>query len=193
MRLISMKNQDERKFSYDTFNPNTMKQIRILCGYTQQEVADETELSVASISFYERGTVRPPEGKLLKIAEVYNCQISDFCVDISDGQMARIRKSLMSTLEDFSDSRDYREVRVASDLFKVLSGVEAWEEHMKQQQEQTQAAATLTEVLKDADSGSKPENVDYGSVDEGEVGKEDHSDLPPNINHDNTETGIQNA
>lgn len=188
-----MKNQDERKFSYDTFNPNTMKQIRILCGYTQQEVADETELSVASISFYERGTVRPPEGKLLKIAEVYNCQISDFCVDISDGQMARIRKSLMSTLEDFSDSRDYREVRVASDLFKVLSGVEAWEEHMKQQQEQTQAAATLTEVLKDADSGSKPENVDYGSVDEGEVGKEDHSDLPPNINHDNTETGIQNA
>lgn len=47
------------------------------CGITQQELADETEISEATISRYIHGKVMPSLKNLLNIALVLDCELSD--------------------------------------------------------------------------------------------------------------------
>lgn len=54
----------------------TLKQLRLLAGYTQKEVAKKIGVSFISIGRWEDGTFKPTPDKREKLAKLYNVDIS---------------------------------------------------------------------------------------------------------------------
>lgn len=50
-----------------------------MSGYTQEELAQETGISTATMSRYMNGTAMPTVRKLMKITDVLNCTLNDLC------------------------------------------------------------------------------------------------------------------
>lgn len=50
-----------------------------MAGYTQEELAQETGISTATMSRYMNGTAMPTVRKLMKIADALNCTLNDLC------------------------------------------------------------------------------------------------------------------
>lgn len=50
-----------------------------MAGYTQEELAQETSISTATMSRYMNGTAMPTVHKLMKIADALNCTLNDLC------------------------------------------------------------------------------------------------------------------
>ncbi len=54
-----------------------IKQLRKKAGYTQKQVAEQTKTSINYISMLENGQRNPSDKMKSKLAELYNCQITD--------------------------------------------------------------------------------------------------------------------
>lgn len=62
---------------YHQKEDSTMKKLRRSRGWTQQELAYRTHLSVPMIQHYEQGTKNIPADRKRIIAKVLRCKISD--------------------------------------------------------------------------------------------------------------------
>ncbi len=66
------------------FIPERVSRRRKKLGKTQFEVAKEAGLSLASISYIEKGKKEPRAGTLIRIATVLRCNVDYFFVNVAN-------------------------------------------------------------------------------------------------------------
>lgn len=59
---------------------NRIKEMISITGMKQQQVANELGVARSTVSMYCSNTMQPPVKKLIKLAEVLNCDVSDLLV-----------------------------------------------------------------------------------------------------------------
>lgn len=60
-----------------------LREMRLLCGLTQREMAEKLDISQPSYIRYENGTAEPSLEKLVKISEIFDVSV-DYLVGKSE-------------------------------------------------------------------------------------------------------------
>lgn len=53
----------------------SLKDERLRCGLTQEQVAEEFGITASAVSRWESGEMKPRADKLLRLAELYGCSV----------------------------------------------------------------------------------------------------------------------
>lgn len=61
-----------------------IKEFRKKSGMTQGELAEKIGVKNNTVSAYERGIADPPQSKILKLSEVFNCSVDDLFPSTGD-------------------------------------------------------------------------------------------------------------
>ena len=88
------------------------------CDLTQEQLAEQVDKAVETISNIERGFAYTGLETLEKISRVLEIPIRDFFEDADGRPVSRSRLELESALRDSSQSMTDRELRVTLDLVK---------------------------------------------------------------------------
>jgi putative transcriptional regulator len=59
---------------------NRIREMISITGMKQQQVANELGVAKSTVSMYCSNTMQPPVKKLIKLAKVLNCDVSDLLV-----------------------------------------------------------------------------------------------------------------
>lgn len=115
-------------------NGNKLKSLRENCGLLQKELADILNISLSSISMYERGERQPDNETLKKISNYFNVSI-DYLLDNSNTnnideelkEKEALKKLLqktgfMSGDEDLTDEELERLIEFVNTNRKFLKG-----------------------------------------------------------------------
>lgn len=72
---------DGLSFEMKNFLGNRMRQLRLLFGFTQKDIADALNISRPTYSYYELGDTRPDPAVLGRLAYYYNVPVDVFYSD----------------------------------------------------------------------------------------------------------------
>lgn len=95
---------------------NRIKEVRLNCGLSQQELADMIHVSKQSISQYERGVRKPDMNTLTALGDVLNVSI-DYLTGKSD---VTLRLLNSEELKKVSEAGSYYNDPAAADLAEFL-------------------------------------------------------------------------
>lgn len=88
----------------------TLKQLRLLAGFSQREVANELNLSIQSVIRWERGDSRPKDENIEKLASLYNVsilEITNSCKESKeDLKCVKLLKKLSETTKLAKEQAD---------------------------------------------------------------------------------------
>lgn len=56
----------------------SISRVRVMCGMTQDQVAEALEIGPEAVSRMERGIVTPSLGRLVQFAELFKCSVETF-------------------------------------------------------------------------------------------------------------------
>ena len=104
-----------------------IKHNRIQAGLTLEQARLRIGVAYNTVCDWEAGNFCPTETNLAKMAEAYNCSVSDFFeIKVTDLQAVAT-----STLLNFLNSpkeKAYQRARVALDILRLNQNMDAWED-----------------------------------------------------------------
>ncbi|MCP2039897.1 transcriptional regulator with XRE-family HTH domain [Neisseria sp. HSC-16F19] len=80
----------------------TLAKYRMLAGLTQAQVAEILNVSNDAVSRMERGGIMPTVARLIKLAEIFGCEVSDLLTEsspLADDQARRL-SALLARLDE---------------------------------------------------------------------------------------------
>lgn len=60
----------------------SLRQARLLSGYSMQGVCDELKITQGALSNYERGKRKPPYPTLVMLTQLYNLSVEDIDLEM---------------------------------------------------------------------------------------------------------------
>lgn len=159
-------------------HPELIQLHRNLAGMKVLDAAAAIGVDKISIYNWEAGKYPPSEDNLKKMAEVYGKDIEDFYLT----KVSDLRHLATATIKDFlkdPEESKYQKSRISTDALRLQDSINELVE-----EKQLEEHDKLSETVKKADNGETPDDVDYGSVEEGEYGEGSDDDMPPEMDSD---------
>lgn len=81
----------------------TLARTRTECGYTQEQVAEQMDINVETISRFERGAVLPSLTRLIELADIYEVPVSRL-LRRGSSRPSDVAEELADTLSHLTDT-----------------------------------------------------------------------------------------
>ena len=111
-----------KKRDKSTFNRQTLKNLRVVAGYSQTGLARELGVNRITVVYWEDPdrTVVPSDVNLSKLAKTLNCKIDDFFGEFDVEFRASATDTIQAMFHRFAESRKPSEARLALNIYLGL-------------------------------------------------------------------------